>query len=433
MEPSNERQPDYPVAPDMQTPKRSLYQRLLAIFLIICVLLGGVFLARFLIKNKPKAKKRPPKKMETLVQVTPLVASDAALAIRAMGTVTATSLELKPRVAGTVIRLHPEFIRGDLLQEGEVLLELDPTDFRLALQRAQNSVQSAEMDLRIEEGGQAVAKREYELIREFSGTQVADAPEDLVLRQPQLAKARSAVAIAKTDLEKAELDLERTKVKVPFDALVLEKSAAIGAQVSTQTTVARLAEADVFYVEVALPYNQLNLFSLPGAEEKGASVAVRRVGAGKKHDERIWQGYVDSLLGQVEAGSLMAQLLVRIDKPLQQHPDQRLLLDSAVEVEIKGETIPGVFKIPRSAVRTDDTVLLAGKDDALVIAPVEIVWRDDQWIYVTAGLEEGQHLIVSPLAAPVAGMSLRVAGDGKGEKSGKDSGFLMQERNSRQK
>jgi hypothetical protein len=51
------------------------------------------------------------------------------------------------------------------------------------------------------------------------------------------------------------------------------------------------------------------------------------------------------------------------------------------------------------------------KDKTLDIREMEMVWSDDEHVYVSEGLQDGEHLIVSDLAAPVPGMPLRTASD----------------------
>jgi RND family efflux transporter MFP subunit len=412
----------HPVSPQTATPKRPLGQKLLAVLLICIFLLVGLFTARYLLASKPKAKRHPVREMESIVRVKPLQAQSVTLEISAMGTVTATTLELKPRISGTVTALHPNFIQGGLIQKGEVVAELDATDYRLVLQGANNALQSAAMDLRIEEGSQAVAKREFELIREFSGSSVKEAPEDLALRQPQLAKAKAALASAELEKQKAQLNLERTRILAPFTSIILKRQVALGAQVTSQTPIVTLAEADVFYVLTALPESHLQMFDLPGANQHGAEVRVVPHGMVAGQEEELWQGRVYSLLGEAESGSLMAQFLVRIDDPLGQHPGRQLLLDSAVTLTIQGHRLEQCFKLPRAAVRPNDTVMLMDSEDRLRIRPVVAGWRDEDFVYATGGLEPGERLIISPVAAPIEGMKLQLAGAKKKQGKGKGHG-----------
>ena len=80
----------------------------------------------------------------------------------------------------------------------------------------------------------------------------------------------------------------------------------------------------------------------------------------------------------------------------------------------------GVFKIPRSSLRDNDTIWLAGADDKLLIKPVEILWRDDRMVLIADRLQPGDRLVVSDLVTPVQGMALEVLADRIGAAGGEN-------------
>ena len=87
---------------------------------------------------------------------------------------------------------------------------------------------------------------------------------------------------------------------------------------------------------------------------------------------------------------------------------QPLILGEYVRVEIEGEELHEVFRIPRTALRNDREIWVAAGDGRLAIRPVEIIWRDEMQVLVRDGLQVGDLLIVSNLAVPVDGMAVRV-------------------------
>lgn len=77
-------------------------------------------------------------------------------------------------------------------------------------------------------GQQEVARREFSMVQQ----DIAPEAAALVLREPQLESAKARVAAAEVAIAQAQLDLERTQVRTPFAALVLERSVSAGSQVS---------------------------------------------------------------------------------------------------------------------------------------------------------------------------------------------------------
>ena len=398
-----------PLPPDTAVPIRPRKQKILAVIIIAAVLVCGWFISRSLLNSKPKVNRRQPAAMKTVIQVQQLKAVDLAIEIEAMGTVIAAQkLDLKPRVSGRVVAVNPKLVPGSLLNKDDLILKIDTKDYELALERSRNNLHKASMDLRLEQGNQTVAKREFDLIREYASTGLNDAPLDLALRKPQLAKATAAEAAARTQMQQAELDLERTILRIPFNGVVLEKNVAVGAQISPQTSVARLAGTDEFWIRITIPRHDLADILLPSAISEPVQVTVLPMsGQGDTSINR--QGSILRLLPDVDPQGLMARLLISVSKPLLHDTENPLLLGSMVKVLLPGKTINACFTVPRTTVRPDNTVLLVDPDNRLEVRSVTVARMDRDLAYITAGLADGERLIISPVPAPISGMKLSPA------------------------
>jgi multidrug efflux pump subunit AcrA (membrane-fusion protein) len=73
---------------------------------------------------------------------------------------------------------------------------------------------------------------------------------------------------------------------------------------------------------------------------------------------------------------------------------------------IETRQVPQAVRIPRTALRPENTVFLV-QDGALAVRPVEVLYLQKESVIVTAGLKTGDLLIVSPVSTPVVGMKLR--------------------------
>ena len=127
--------------------------------------------------------------------------------------------------------------------EGEELVELDPTDYRLAIKQKESELAKAKFNLKLELGQQAIVKREFQLL----GADLNDQEQELVLRKPHLNAAKAALAAAEAALEQAHLDLSRTRPVAPFNAIITTRNANIGAWMSafsTGTPLAKLVGTD---------------------------------------------------------------------------------------------------------------------------------------------------------------------------------------------
>ena len=68
-----------------------------------------------------------------------------------------------------------------------------------------------------------------------------------------------------------------------------------------------------------------------------------------------------------------------------------------------------MFPVDRSHYRDNHTVWIMDDADQLQIRPVEVAFPGPERVYVSKGLTENDRLVVTDIAAPVAGMPLRLA------------------------
>ena len=375
------------------------------IVLSIVLIVAGIAGARYLIHTKPKVNRRPPVKMAPLVKTMELVLDTYKINIPAMGSVIpAQEMVFKVQGAGEIVDMSPEFTEGGLLQKNSQVLRIDPKDYQLALQQKQRSLSDAEYAYKLEQGRQDVARREWNLLYGEKNTDQVES--ELALRKPHLEKAQIDVEAARAELEQAKINLARTILTAPFNALVLNKYVDLGSQVSLQEKLADLVGTDDYWVQVSVPVEHLKWLKIPkDYAEEGAPATIYY------REASVRQGRVIRLLADLSKEGRMARLLVEVKDPLDlQAKDGRrppLLIGEYVRVEIEGAPLHDVYRIPRFALRNDNQVWLLNKEEKLAIRPVETLWRDEEFVFVRDGLRPDDLLVISALAAPVDGMQLR--------------------------
>jgi RND family efflux transporter MFP subunit len=371
------------------------------LLLCLVIIAVGLGLAEYIKKTSPKAQKRAPERNIPRVETLALFPGDHQVSINAMGSVVpAREMTLKSRVPGQIQSIHPEFVAGGFLGQGERILKIDPQDYRLALARKESELAKAQYEIKMEMGYQEVAQREWTLLN--SGKPAEPADVELALRKPHLAKAQSDLAAAQAELEQARLSLSRTDITAPFNAIVREQHVEIGSQISTQDALADLVGTDEYWIRVSLPVDRLRWIRIPvNRSESGAPATVYYRG----HQRA---GRVIRLLGDLEDQGRMARILVSVKDPLGRQgtqPDRLpLLIGEYVRVEIQGERLTDVYRIPRSALRDNSTIWLVDASDTLQIRPVDTVWRDGRVVLIDNHIRPGDRLVVSDLATAVDGM-----------------------------
>ncbi len=388
---------------DQTASQKSLGVTLLKIILPVCLIALGIAGFWHYKSNTVKFKRKPAVKTAPVVDIIKVNPNRVTALIRAMGTVRPDrEVVIKSQVAGTVIQVAPEFVRGGLIRKGQTMVRIDPADYKLAVNKAQNALDQARADFEIEKGQQQIAREELKLMTTMSPDRVKET--NLALRKPQLEQARAVVASAQSDLDAARLDLERTRIKAPFHALVLSKEVDAGAMTAVQGTLATLVDVTCYQVEVQVPLDRLDKIDVN--ETKGSPVRIRSLYAGRE-----WEGRVVRITGAVTEQSRMAGVIIRVDDPLGLGPAKgraAMLLDDHVEALIEGHFFDNVFPVPRTVVR-EDSNLWVYNDGRLEIRKVAPVWIENDRVFIQSGLSPGDLVISSDLSAPVPGMALTLA------------------------
>lgn len=385
---------------------------LLRFFMVLLVLAAGAFFANTLLKSGPTATRKPPERRARLVEVQSVHFSNYHVTIEGMGTVQPErQIDLYARVDGEVRWLSPLMIPGGHFFKGEKILQIDPSDYELVIREHLADLKQAQSNLKLELGQQNIALREFELLGAKAGKNFQKKDHALALRLPQLENVRAGIEKSQVGLEKAKLDLGRTKITSPFNAIIMTQDVNLGAVITSGSKLATLVGTDQYRVEVLIPVNQLRWIKIPGMNEVAGGSSA------KIYDRAAWgprpfrKGKVIRLAGDLEAEGRMARLLISIPDPLGREAETKssphLLIGAFVRVAIAGRTLNQVMAIDRELLRDGDTVWLMNKKNELEIRPLEIVYRNREQVFVSHGLQIGERLVMTDLAAPLAGMPLR--------------------------
>ncbi len=381
--------------------------------LLVCaiILLVGVAATTLIFLTEPTAERSGAvRETAMLVDVVSVERGDHYPSIVATGTVEPSKeVTLSPRVGGQVISILPAFTPGGYVSSGAPLLRIDPADYENVLQQRKSVLSQAVADLNIERGRQQVARQDYELI----GDTLSPENQALMLREPQLEAARSRVEAARAAVRQAELDLQRTTIRAPFDAHILSRDADVGSQVAVGDNLGRIVGLDTYWVTVPVPVSSLRHLDVPdNGTAEGSPVRIRNRTAWDEGEYR--EGHLYRLIGALENQTRLARLLVVVPDPLSRRPGNRgrptLMIGSFVEASIQGRLMPNVFRLDRSHIRSGNQVWLM-EDGKLRIQPVSIPFQDAQYAYVTEGLDDGDRVVITNLSTVTNGARLRLAAD----------------------
>ena len=392
----------------------------------IAVIGVGVLGAKSFIANKEEPERVVKENKGEIVEIIKVSQGEHKIVVNSSGNVIPSRQGgIRPQVNGRIVWLNDSMIQGGFVKDGDLLLKIEKKDYELNVSERKTSVEQAEAQLALEKGREEVAKREWEMfesvIKKKTG-ELKDEHRGLATRVPQIKSAKANKKAAKNRLSKAKLDLSRTKIKAPFDAMIKSESVEVGDIVGANSLIATLIGTNTVWIKALVPVNQLILINIPGPNSKqktqGASVKVIQDTGGEPFER---SGKVVRLLGDLDPVGRMAQLIIEVENPFGTDNGKiPLLLDSYVSLEIDvTDPVKGI-EIPRYALREGDRVFVMNSENLLEIRTVSIAWRFEKTVVVDTGLEDGDRVITSRLGSPLNGMKLRILDSEEAETTDKE-------------
>lgn len=364
---------------------------------LVVVLLIGFVMMKYLKDHGPEADKELPPRIIPVVNVMEVIACTEQWMIHTQGRVDAVMrTQAASEVMGRVVRVSPKFKAGGKFSRDEIMLEIDSADYASAHAAAAASLADAKLLLVQEEARAEQAGRDWQKLGRGE-------PSGLVLRKPQIESAKARIEAAQAALGKAARDLQRTKLRAPYNCRVEATYTDMGSYVMAGAKLADVYSSDAFEVRVPVTLEELGYLNKDHVVGSEAILKATLGGA-----ERRWHGEIVRNEGVVDQQTMTMYLVVAI-KPEEVAGAYHLPpLGLFVEVEIEGGSMENVYRIPRSALRSDNSVLTVNQDNELEIIKLTLARTLEKTVIVSSGLSDGARVIVSPMETPVAGMSLSV-------------------------
>jgi RND family efflux transporter MFP subunit len=418
-------------------PRTPLQRGVRAVVPVVVVCCGAVP-AWLLYANPPEAPRRPQPTQPVEVEAKPLRPTEHQVELLSQGTVRPRMESvLGAEVSGRIIEIDPDFRDGALVEEGAVLVRIDPSGYALAVEEleqeqalaeaalAELDVAVAAVEVAIGHATERLAIEQAQLDRVLELNRQGMATEDQLLerRARHLASREtlanhessrltlltrhttreSELAVAASRLAQARDDLARTTVRAPFRARVVRRLVGEGQIVSPGVVLGEVYAAGALEVRLPLSLRELSFLELsaPGATPPEVSFSVR---AG---DHTLtWIGRVVGLEAMADADSRQVAVIAEIDPSPAQASAAILRPGMFLSARIQGRILSDVFVLPRSAAPAEDVILVVDADGLLRRRAVEVVWRTPELLVIRGGVSAGDLLCTSPVV--FAGESLAV-------------------------
>ena len=377
----------------------------LKLLLTIITLVLGISGAMLLVKFKTKAISKPSERKLPNVKVLNTKTSSHTFKIVSQGTaLPRTTILLISEVSGKVVSVSDKFNAGKFFQKNDLLLEIDPRDYELSLAQARLKVAQADLRLQMEEKEATVSRKEWKLLNQGE-------PTGLQAREPQLAEARATLDAAKATEESALRNLDRCRIRAPFDGMVSKANVRPGQFVSTGIQLGEIFATDVSEVRLPLSTSDFSFINLPkpneplNIDQAPKVILINKVG----EESQEWIGSIVRSEENVDPINRMVYVVAKVDDPysLKSNNKAPLRRGTFLKAAINGRTAKKIIAIPRTALRGKDRVWIA-EDGKLIYRKVKPVYLDENLAIISEGIDSNEQIIVSLLAGVIDGMGIKI-------------------------
>ena len=368
--------------------------------LVVLIIALGIYVA--LINSTPELSTTQKDPVPVAVRAQTIALETISLEVTSEGNVQPRAqTQLLAQVSGEVIAVAEALSSGGQFQRGDTLLELDPRDYEIARGRAQASLDRARAE-------RDFASDEAARVRTLYGDELASIA-DLQRAERTLAVAEASVNEAAATLERTSIDLERTVIKAPFNGRVRSESVDVGQFLREGASIATIYDTERLEVRFPLADAQLAFLDpdyarLGNAGNNAARVKLKAKFAG---DMQNWDATLTRTEGDISTRSRFLHVIAEVNDTTSDKGVQ-LPIGLFVNGIITGRDVEGLVRIPRTALRADNTVMVIDENDQLHFRDVQIFKLTSDNALVSAGLNEGERISVSPLQFVVEGMPVQV-------------------------
>ncbi|MDF0731834.1 MdtA/MuxA family multidrug efflux RND transporter periplasmic adaptor subunit [Pseudomonas entomophila] len=315
------------------------------------------------------------------VRVEPVRVGDFPLYFKALGTVTATNtVNVRSRVAGELVKIH--FQEGQQVKAGELLAEIDPRPYRIALQQAEGTLAQNQAQLK---------NAQVDLAR-YKGLYAEDsiAKQTLDTAEAQVGQFQGLVKTNQAAVNDARLNLEFTQIRAPISGRLGLRQLDLGNLVAANDTTALVVITQTEPINVAFTLPETELATVLQRYRSGARLPVE---AWDRGDAKLQAtGVLGSLDNQIDTTTGTLKF-----KGFFENKDHALFPNQFVNVRLLADTLKQVTLAPAAAIQfgNDGTfAYVVNADSKVSIRKLKVGASDGESSVILEGLEAGERLVL---------------------------------------
>ncbi|WP_312383610.1 MdtA/MuxA family multidrug efflux RND transporter periplasmic adaptor subunit [Atlantibacter subterraneus] len=329
------------------------------------------------------------------VQAATAVSAAVPRYLSGLGTITAANtVTVRSRVDGQLMALH--FQEGQQVKAGDLLAEIDPSQFKVALAQAEGQLARDKATL-------ANARRDLARYQQLSKTNLVSRQE-LDAQQALVNETLGTIKADEAAVASAQLQLTWSRITAPVDGRVGLKQMDIGNQISSGDTNGIVVLTQTHPIDVLFTLPESDIATIVQAQKAGKTLTVEAWDRTNK--QKLSTGTLLSLDNQIDATTGTIKLKGRFE-----NQDDALFPNQFVNARMLVDTQQDAIVIPTAALQMGNDghfVWVLNSDNKVSKHTVTTGIQDSEKVVIAAGLSAGDRVVTDGIDRLTEGASVEV-------------------------
>ncbi|MBP2167501.1 multidrug efflux system membrane fusion protein [Erwinia toletana] len=312
-----------------------------------------------------------------------------------LGTVSAAStVTLRSRVDGELMALH--FTEGQQVTAGQLLAEIDPRPYQVALTQAQGQLAKDQATL-------ANARRDLARFEKLAKTSLVS-QQELDTQRSLVSETLGTIKADEGSVASAQLNLTYSRITAPIAGRVGLKQVDIGNYITSGDTTGLVVITQTHPIDVVFSLPESSITPILQAQKSGQSLLVEAWD--RSNSTKITEGTLLSLDNQIDSTTGTIKLKARFT-----NSDDQLFPNQFVNARLKVNTLHDAIVIPAAALQMGNEghfVWVVNSENKVSKKLVSVGTQDSKQVVIKAGLDAGERVVTDGLDRLTEGASVEV-------------------------